>query len=124
MQDEYRRLEASWRAKGKEPPVGIGVGINSGEVIVGNIGSPRHLDYTVIGDTVNVASRLTSVAKPGQVLVSAETIRGREPPAGVELAPLGDVTVKGKDDPIPVFQAVSRPAAGVEGRPPGAGALT
>jgi adenylate cyclase len=88
--------------------MGIGVGINRGEVIVGNIGSPRHLDYTVIGDTVNVASRLTSVARPGQVLVSAETVRDLPPPDGVSLEPLGEVTVKGKEEPIPVYAAASR----------------
>jgi class 3 adenylate cyclase len=105
MQAEFARLLDARRARGEEPPVGIGVGVNRGEVIVGNIGSPRHLDYTVIGDSVNVASRLTSVARPGQVLVSAETLRDLEPPAGIELTPLGDVTVKGKDEPIPVYEA-------------------
>jgi class 3 adenylate cyclase len=113
LQDEFKRLEAEWRARGKEPPMGIGVGINRGEVIVGNIGSPRHLDYTVIGDTVNVASRLTSVARPGQVLVSADTIRDQPPPDGVRLEPLGEVTVKGKDEPIAVYAAYSTTGAAV-----------
>ena len=115
LQDEFRRLEAEWRARGKEPPVGIGVGINSGEVIVGNIGSPRHLDYTVIGDTVNVASRLTGVARAGQVLVSTETVRGLDPPDEVELVPAGEVTVKGKDEPIAICEARTRPAPVLEG---------
>jgi class 3 adenylate cyclase len=105
MQAAYDRLEQQWLAQGKQPPIGIGVGINSGEVIVGNIGSPSHLDYTVIGDTVNVASRLTSVAQPGQVVVAAESVKDVEPPPGVVVEPRGEVRVKGKDDPIPVCLA-------------------
>jgi class 3 adenylate cyclase len=104
MQAEYRRLERAWRAKGKQPPVGMGVGINRGEVVVGNIGSPQHLDYTVIGDTVNVASRLCGVAGAGQVLVAAETVADVGPLDGIALVPLDAVVLKGKDEPVPVYE--------------------
>lgn len=105
MQAQYQRLEQGWRSMGREAPMGMGVGINRGEVIVGNVGSPQHLDYTVIGDTVNVASRLCSAAHPGQVLVAADTIADLGPFDGIDLRPLADVTVKGKDRPIAVYEA-------------------
>ncbi len=104
MQAEFERLEQVWRSKGKEPPVGMGVEINRGEVVVGNIGSPQHLDYTVIGDTFNVASRLCGVAR-GQVLVGAETIADLESVTGIELRPVGEVWLKGKDAPVAVLEA-------------------
>lgn len=105
MQQEYRKVEAAWLATGRQPPMGIGVGLNRGTVIVGNIGSPRHLDYTIIGDTVNVASRLCSVARMGQVLVSASCVEGIDPVEGVSLVAAGEVSLKGKDEPVAVYEA-------------------
>ncbi|MFN8523126.1 MAG: adenylate/guanylate cyclase domain-containing protein [Chloroflexota bacterium] len=105
MQDEFRRLEEDWRSRGKEPPLGMGVGINCGEVVVGNIGSPHHLDYTVIGDTVNVASRLCGVATPGQVLVSSDIVESLRQVDGVELAYAGEYSLKGKDLPVMAYEA-------------------
>lgn len=54
---------------------GMGIGIHSGEVIVGNIGSERFMDYTVIGDTVNIARRLQELARPGEILITEETCK-------------------------------------------------
>src|SRR5438046_10632577 len=75
MMDELGKLNAKWLAEGR-PELQIGIGINHGEAFAGNIGSERRLEYTVIGDTVNTASRLCSAAGPGEILISDEMRRG------------------------------------------------
>jgi adenylate cyclase len=69
MQRAVRDINRRWAAEGR-PSIGVGIGINYGEVFAGNIGSHRRLEYTVIGDAVNVASRLSSAAAPGEILLS------------------------------------------------------
>ncbi|MFL5403476.1 MAG: adenylate/guanylate cyclase domain-containing protein [Gemmatimonadales bacterium] len=69
MQRGITRLNQEWASSGR-PEIGVGIGINYGEVFAGNIGSHRRLEYTVIGDAVNVAHRLCSEAGPGEILVS------------------------------------------------------
>ncbi|MDM8560075.1 adenylate/guanylate cyclase domain-containing protein [Candidatus Parabeggiatoa sp. HSG14] len=63
------------RKQRNQIPYQIGIGINTGEVITGNIGSPQKMDYTVIGDTVNLAARLQGIAKGGEIMVGEETYR-------------------------------------------------
>jgi len=69
MQREVVRLNIGWEREGR-PTLGIGIGVHRGDAFVGNIGSPRRLEYTLIGDTVNVADRLCSTAQRGEILVS------------------------------------------------------
>ena len=85
--------------------VSLGIGIHSGFAVIGNIGSHDRLDYTAIGDTVNVAARLESNAKPGQILISSNTrMRIGE---GFSCTKLEAMTVKGKKDAIQVYQVDS-----------------
>lgn len=106
MHAAFNKLLADWQARGLNLDIGMGIGINRGLVVVGNIGSPQHLDYTVIGDTVNVASRLAGVAARGETIVSgtiAEALSGRI----TELEQREPVMVKGKDEPQRIFAVVA-----------------
>ncbi len=69
MQSELEALNARWIAEGRSA-LHAGVGINAGEAFVGNIGSPKRLEYTLIGDTVNLANRLCGLARGGDILIS------------------------------------------------------
>ncbi len=79
-----------------------GVGIHVGEAVAGNIGSPDRLDYTAIGDAVNLARRLQENARGGQILLSAQAYQEVAP--WVEANPLGPLTVKGREEPVQVFE--------------------
>jgi adenylate cyclase len=83
------------------PELRVGIGINSGIVTAGNIGSPRRLDYTVIGDTVNTASRLMSNAAGGQILISRSTAESIG--KSCELTSLPALAVKGRSEPVQIF---------------------
>ncbi|PYX99648.1 MAG: hypothetical protein DMG64_18935 [Acidobacteria bacterium] len=85
------------------PEFGVGIGINTGIVTAGNIGSPRRIDYTVIGDTVNTAARLMSNAPAGKIIISQATAADLTESRFV-LTALSPLTVKGKSEPIPVFR--------------------
>jgi adenylate cyclase len=95
------KLNEKWAAEGRQQ-VGIGIGINFGEVFAGNIGSDRRLEYTVIGDAVNVASRLCSKAGAGEILVSEPFYRALTNPPEVEA--LEPLSLKGKAQAVPVYR--------------------
>lgn len=85
----------------RRPELRVGIGINTGIVTAGNIGSPRRIDYTVIGDTVNIASRLMSNAAGSQILISQST--AGEVGSGFDMKSLPPLLVKGRSEPVKIF---------------------
>ncbi len=108
MQRALLHLNSEWAARG-QPTMQIGVGVNTGPVTAGNIGSTKRMDYTVIGDAVNLASRLCANARAGQILVSESTYRllGNGLPAN-KLEP---IRVKGRETPVEVYEIDWREAS-------------
>ncbi|OFW08709.1 MAG: hypothetical protein A3H96_08580 [Acidobacteria bacterium RIFCSPLOWO2_02_FULL_67_36] len=124
MVKELGELNRKWVAEGK-PALDIGVGVNSGEMIAGNIGSSSIMSYTVIGDNVNLGSRLESLNKQyGTRIIISGATRARLT-LDLDIHPLGDVVVKGKSQAVAIFDvrlpsplpAVGRGAARGGGAP-------
>ena len=92
------------------PPVRIRVGINSGPAVVGNVGTEKRVDYTVLGSSVNIASRLESgVAKPGQLVISQNTLD--RVVGSFDTQSLGEFALKGLQQKMPVYQVRNPPVA-------------
>ncbi len=92
------------RARDGKEPIAVGIGVSAGEAVAGTVGTEDRMEYTVIGDSVNLAARLESNAKPGQILISHRTYeRVRDL---VDARPLGRIRVKGKEEEVEVYEVL------------------
>ncbi|MEK7670377.1 MAG: adenylate/guanylate cyclase domain-containing protein, partial [Bacteroidota bacterium] len=103
MQKKCRELKAKWEVEGKFP-LKIRIGINTGPVVVGNMGSSRRLSYTVLGSDVNLTQRLEANAPVEGIMISARTYELVKDHVATRL--LEPIIVKGLDQPIPVYEVI------------------
>jgi len=104
MLERLKLLNEAWEGREDRVPLQIGIGLHTGEAIIGNVGSYRRAQYTAIGDSVNAASRIEALTKEfkAQLILSetlAERLAGR-----VKLVELGEVELKGRAEPLRVYK--------------------
>jgi len=103
MQKKLCELQAAWRAH-QAPVFASRIAVNTGEVIMGNVGSPQRMDFTAIGEPVNVASRLQAVANAGSVVICAGCYE--EVKDLLEVKDLGAIALKGMPQPVTVYEVM------------------
>jgi adenylate cyclase len=115
---ELESLNERWQIEGAPARIRIGIGLNTGEAIVGNIGSlTRKLDYTAIGDSVNLAARLEDLTREyATAIIISEATRHELDASRYEMRPLGEVRVKGKEQAVQIHELVGRRPAPSAGR--------
>ena len=113
LQHAFGDLRERWRRDlGRD--IGMGIGVDYGNAVVGNIGSEQRMDYTLIGDVVNTATRLNSIAHAGQIILSPHFVDAlpqdwRTPWA---LRPISRVQLKGKQEPLLIYEVEYEEVAG------------
>lgn len=104
MHERQASVDEAWRSRGLDP-FGLGIGLSTGEVAAALLGSEERLEYTLVGDTVNLAQRLQDLARPaGTTIASEPTVLAAD--VGVAYEPLGPTTVKGRATPVTPYRVV------------------
>jgi class 3 adenylate cyclase/ActR/RegA family two-component response regulator len=119
-------INTRWLTDGL-PPFGLGLGLSTGEAAAALLGSAERLEYTLVGDTVNLSQRLQQLADPGETVLSEATLKALR--SQVSAVPLGPQLVKGRDTPVSAYKLSNEPgqagqgqaAAGLTAAGPGAG---
>lgn len=106
MHTAQRVVNERWAAAGR-PEFGLGIGLSTGEVAAALLGSEERLEYTLVGDTVNLAQRLQQWAEPGETILSEPTWAGLSGPVAAD--PLEPATVKGRETPVVAYRVPARP---------------
>jgi class 3 adenylate cyclase len=103
MLARFTELSRSWRER-YQVEAGLGIGINEGDVVAGNVGSSAYMNYTIIGDTVNIAARLCQRARAGEMLFSSTLKRSLDERGfDVGATPLPPLQLRGRSHPIDIF---------------------
>jgi adenylate cyclase len=113
MERAIRRLNSKWRGRGL-PTVGIRIGLDTGQVVAGELGSENRLKYTVVGDSVQTAQRLEALdhsdhdfeKKPCRILISGETREHLDGSFGTDR--VGEFLLKGKAEPVTIYSVAGR----------------
>jgi adenylate cyclase len=87
-------------------PVEFRIGVNSGTMLAGNMGSTERMEYTVVGDAVNLASRLSHAGEPGQAILTEEMLRGKRLETRVATAHHAKIKLRGKREPVSIYQII------------------
>jgi class 3 adenylate cyclase len=101
MHASQRKVNEQWESEGK-PPFGLGIGLSTGEAAAALLGSEERLEYTLVGDTVNLAQRLQQLASVGEIVLSSATMGGLG--GSCDAAELPPQMVKGRDTPVVAFK--------------------
>jgi class 3 adenylate cyclase/DNA-binding NarL/FixJ family response regulator len=99
-------INAEWEREGM-PAFGLGLGLSTGEAAAALLGSAERLEYTLVGDTVNLSQRLQQLAAPGETVLSEATVKALSAP--VDVLPLPAQMVKGRDTPVVAFKLMTQP---------------
>lgn len=110
MMEELGRLQQAWRAEGMNEVIDVGIGLNSGPMVVGNMGTPNYFNYTAMGDTVNLGSRLEGINKEygTNIIISHSTYTGAM--QSVHVREMDLVKVKGKNEPVNIYELLGKGA--------------
>lgn len=116
MQEKLEELREKWKSEGK-PELYIRIGLNSGEVIVGNMGSESRFNYTVMGDSVNLAARLEPANKAFDTSILISEFTNNQVQESCRTREMATITVQGKSKPVKIFELVGKKTSGVSYEP-------